>query len=365
MAKITKIVKLGVAGLLLGLMLSVVVVVFRDGVGFCYWIGDTWYCEDPPDPTCRTQSTYEVCDNPLANPPIWQNFGDVCNPSPGGGAWGTAYYNCQTRFAWTGFEGESTQIPYTCCMAHTYVCDGGCGSYSGGGGAPGAVCTGPNDCATGCCKGGVCKNDCVPPPARCNEGENFVPFGPTPQYSCQSPGACEMGSDGVTGGTAGEPLWDDPCGASGSGKYRCLLGSCVPVAPACKATPPRIVSITPENVTPTTQSSRLKWLIGRDGGSTHLIRVDESLTEVSTGCPTPGACEAATGVATYSQPADPEGRTSDKSRTIQPSNPQPPHRERLIEPLYLASEPAQRAGWDILRDVITDLRVAVKILRED
>ena len=215
-------------------------------------------------------------------------WNDYCNYHEDGTVDGGQYFNC--AYYWDepkehecqDASGEKT----TCktyeygCYFNSFSCDSTtCAGYTPiGGGAPGAVCTGPNDCATGCCKGGYCSNDCVPPPDRCNAGENFVPYSPA-QFSCQSPGACEMGSDGVTGGTAGEPLWDDPCGASGSGKYRCLLGSCVPVAPACKATPPRIVSITPENVTPTTQSSRLKWLIGRDGGSTHLIRVDEDAVE--------------------------------------------------------------------------------------
>lgn len=152
------------------------------------------------------------------------------------------------------------------CYYNEYYCidSNNCAGMPSGGGTGGIACTRHWDCATGCCQGGYCSSSCTPPPARCNEGETFVAFGPPPQTSCASPGACEMGSDGVTGGYAGEVLWDETCGPNES-KNMCLLGSCVPNAPSCKATAPAITKIEP-GADPATQAV-LTWLNGRDGGT--------------------------------------------------------------------------------------------------
>lgn len=99
----------------------------------CRWINGEYVCSDPNDQDCLTSTSYVMCDNPLANPPVYNNYSDVCTTT-GGGSTGQVFYSCFDDVMWTGIPHESTQIHYTCCRTHTYTCDGPCGASSGGGG---------------------------------------------------------------------------------------------------------------------------------------------------------------------------------------------------------------------------------------
>lgn len=130
----------------------------------CYWLDGEYVCEAIDDGTCINYPSYIMCDNPAANPPVYNNYSDVCTTT-GGGSIGRVFYSCTDDNVMDLPSG--TKVYYTCCYTHTYTCTGSCGASSGGGGT---------------WVGG----DYNP----CNDGETLT-IDSSPSYLCKSPGSCE------------------------------------------------------------------------------------------------------------------------------------------------------------------------------